>query len=85
MQSDALKQAAVAALEDIKARDITVLDTRRLTSLFDFLIVATGDSSRQVKAAVTPPATVKGGPRRWITPPSSANQKASPPSAGVYR
>ncbi len=53
MQSDALKQAAVAALEDIKARDIAVLDTRRLTSLFDFLIVATGDSSRQVKALST--------------------------------
>jgi len=42
--------AAVAALEDIKARDIVVLDVRRMTALFDKLIVASGDSTRQNKA-----------------------------------
>lgn len=40
----------VAALEDIKARDITVLDVRKMTSLFDSMVIASGDSSRQVKA-----------------------------------
>ncbi|HZI82319.1 MAG TPA: ribosome silencing factor [Casimicrobiaceae bacterium] len=43
-------KTAVAALEDIKARDITVLDVRKLTSMYDTLIIATADSARQVKA-----------------------------------
>ena len=42
--------AVVAALEDIKARDITVLDTRPLTSLFECMIIASADSARQTKA-----------------------------------
>jgi ribosome-associated protein len=41
---------AVSALEDIKARDITVLDVRKLTSLYDTLVIASADSNRQVKA-----------------------------------
>ena len=50
MRLDKLVSAAVAALEDIKARDIVVLDVRRLTALFDKVIVASGDSTRQNKA-----------------------------------
>jgi ribosome-associated protein len=42
--------AIVAALEDIKARDITVLDTTSLTSLFERVIIASADSARQTKA-----------------------------------
>ena len=45
-----VQKAAVAALEDIKARDITVLDTRPLTAMYDTLIVATAESARQTKA-----------------------------------
>jgi ribosome-associated protein len=41
---------AVTALEDIKARDITVFDVRHLTSLFDRVIIATAESARQTKA-----------------------------------
>ncbi|MDO1510846.1 MULTISPECIES: ribosome silencing factor [unclassified Neisseria] len=41
---------AVNALEDIKAKDITVLETQEKTSLFARMIIASGDSSRQVKA-----------------------------------
>ena len=41
---------AVNALEDIKAKDITVLDTSAKTSLFARMIIASGDSTRQVKA-----------------------------------
>lgn len=44
------QKAAIAALEDIKARDITVLDTRKLTSMYDALIIATADSTRQTRA-----------------------------------
>jgi len=50
MKVDKLVKAAVAALEDIKARDIVVLDVRKMTSLFDHIIIASGDSSRQTKA-----------------------------------
>jgi ribosome-associated protein len=50
MQADSLARAAISALEDIKARDISVLDVRRLTSLFDTVIVASAESGRQTKA-----------------------------------
>jgi ribosome-associated protein len=42
--------AMVAALEDIKARDITVLDTTPLTSLFERVIIASSESGRQTRA-----------------------------------
>lgn len=47
MRLDKLTKAAVAALEDIKGRDIAVLDVRKMTSLFDKIIVVSADSSRQ--------------------------------------
>lgn len=50
MPKDPLAKVAVSALEDIKAHDITVLDVRKLTSLYDTLIVASAESNRQVKA-----------------------------------
>lgn len=40
----------VDALEDIKGRDITVLDTSKLTSLFERMVIASGDSNRQTRA-----------------------------------
>ena len=45
-----LQKLAVTALEDVKAKDIEVINTTKLTSLFDRIIVASGDSTRQVKA-----------------------------------
>src|SRR5205823_8871769 len=50
MRLNKLQKTAVDALEDIKARDITVLDVRKLTSLYDTLVVASAESNRQVKA-----------------------------------
>jgi ribosome-associated protein len=50
MRLDKLVKAAVAALEDIKGRDIVVLDVRRMTALFDKVIVVSGESARQNKA-----------------------------------
>lgn len=41
---------ATQALEDVKAKDIMVLDTSTKTPLFARMIVASGDSTRQVKA-----------------------------------
>jgi len=43
-------QAVVAALEDIKATDITVLDTSKLSSLFERMVIASANSTRQTRA-----------------------------------
>lgn len=45
-----MEKAAVAALEDIKARDIVVLKVGHLSPLFERIIIASADSTRQVKA-----------------------------------
>jgi ribosome-associated protein len=45
-----LVKAAVSALEDIKGRDIVVLDVRKLTAFFDRVVIATADSNRQAAA-----------------------------------
>ncbi|MDO9243968.1 MAG: ribosome silencing factor [Rhodocyclaceae bacterium] len=45
-----LQKIAVKALEDIKGRDIEVINTKKLSSLFDRIIIASADSTRQVKA-----------------------------------
>ncbi len=50
MQSEQLKDVVVAALEEIKAKDIMVLDVHKLTSITDIMVIASGTSSRQVKA-----------------------------------
>ena len=39
MRAVTLAKAAIAALEDIKGRDIVVLDVRKMTSLFDKIVV----------------------------------------------
>ena len=50
MELDHLQEVVINALEDIKARDIEVIDTTKLTALFDRMIVASGDSGRQTRA-----------------------------------
>ena len=50
MRIDRLQRVAIDALEDIKAREIKVLDVRKQTSLYDSLIIASADSARQAKA-----------------------------------
>lgn len=45
-----LQKIVVAALEDIKARDIEVINTTKLTALFDRIVVASADSGRQTRA-----------------------------------
>ncbi len=46
----AKKKLVIAALEDIKAHDIQAIDVRRLTSMFDWIVIASADSARQTKA-----------------------------------
>ena len=50
MRLDRMVKAIVDALEDIKGRDIVVIDVRKMTALFDKVIVVSGDSARQNKA-----------------------------------
>jgi ribosome-associated protein len=44
------QRLVVDALEDIKGRDILVYDTARMPSMFERVVIASGDSTRQVKA-----------------------------------
>ncbi|MGH8737457.1 MAG: ribosome silencing factor [Burkholderiales bacterium] len=44
------QRTVVDALEDIKARDVVVFNTARLPSMFERVVIASGDSTRQVKA-----------------------------------
>ena len=48
-----LQKVVVTALADIKAHDIEVYDVRHLTTLFDRVIIASADSTRQTKALVS--------------------------------
>jgi ribosome-associated protein len=45
-----LQQVVINALEDIKAQDIVSIDVQQLTGVMDTMIVATGNSNRQVKS-----------------------------------
>jgi ribosome-associated protein len=44
------QRVVVDALEDIKGHDILVFDTARMPSMFERVVIASGDSNRQVKA-----------------------------------
>lgn len=50
MDTSTLQQIVISALEDIKARDIEAIDTTRVTSLFDAIVIASAESSRQTRA-----------------------------------
>ena len=44
------QRAVVEALEDVKGRDIIVYNTARMPSMFERVVIASGDSNRQVRA-----------------------------------
>ena len=48
MQANELKLLVIDALEEIKAEQIVVLDVTGMTDVTDFMIIATGKSTRQV-------------------------------------
>ena len=50
MQLDQLKQLVLDTLDDMKARDIQVMDVRGKTAVTDYMIIASGTSDRHVKA-----------------------------------
>ena len=50
MDSDKLADLVVATLCDLKAESVQSLDVAHLTALTDFMVVASGRSSRHVRA-----------------------------------
>ncbi len=50
MTVEQLNKLVIDALENHKAIDIRNIDVRGITSIADYMIIATGNSNRQVKA-----------------------------------
>lgn len=50
MDSEKLSELVVGALEEVKAKDIVKLDVSDLTTVTDYMIVASGTSNRHVRA-----------------------------------
>src|SRR3569623_1263215 len=50
LTTDQIRELALAALDDLKDKDVEVMDVLTLTSITDYLIVASGTSNRHVKA-----------------------------------
>ncbi len=44
------EKIVVAALEDIKGKEIEIIDTKKLTPLFERIVIASGDSNRHVRS-----------------------------------
>ncbi|MGI9232512.1 MAG: ribosome silencing factor [Woeseiaceae bacterium] len=52
MNSEKLTNLIVEALDDLKGKEIVRLDVRDMTSVTDYMVIASGTSNRHVKALV---------------------------------
>lgn len=52
MTSQELSELIVNALEEVKAKDIVVLDVSDMTTVTDYMVVASGTSNRHVKSLI---------------------------------
>lgn len=50
MEIEKLKEVVLDALDDLKAKDVKVIDVRGHSNITDLMIIATGTSNRQVKS-----------------------------------
>ena len=66
MTSEKLCKIVINALEDLKATNIHVMDVKNLTSIADFMIFASGNSNRQVKALAD--KTVEDAKKNKVVP-----------------
>lgn len=69
MKAEEIKSLVIDTVEDMKARDIKVLDVSQISGFTDYMIICTGNSSRQVKAiadAVHVKAKHQGVPPRGM-------------------
>lgn len=58
MNPEEILQFVLAALEDAKAQNVKSIDVRDITDITDYMVVASGTSSRHVKSAADKVATV---------------------------
>ena len=68
MQSQELKNFIVQALENLKAKDIAVVDVSDRTSVTDFMIIASGTSNRHVRSIAE--QVVTESKAKGLRPPS---------------
>jgi ribosome-associated protein len=47
-----IREFVLKALDDMKAVDVRVLDVRKMTSIMDYMIIASGSSDRHVRSIV---------------------------------
>lgn len=77
MNTEQIKEIVVHALEDLKGKDIRVLNVHGKTSVTDVLVIASGTSTRQVKSLADNvvekakeqgirPLGVEGGDSGWV-------------------
>jgi len=67
MNSESLVALIIDALNDVKGKDIVKLDVRNMTTVTDYMVVASGTSNRHVKALVDNVAeSVKEAGRRPV-------------------
>jgi ribosome-associated protein len=78
MQTEALTELVIKALEDLKAQDIRAIDVRGKTTITDMMVIASGTSDRHVKAladnviikakeaGVVPLGTEGEGDNEWV-------------------
>jgi len=52
MKADELKALVVNAVEDMKGVDVVVLDVHKMTTITDYMIVASATSSRHLKSMI---------------------------------
>lgn len=50
MDSKQITQIAIGALKDVKGEKIVILDTHKMSALFNALVICSGNSTRQVLA-----------------------------------
>jgi len=50
MQAEQTLEMVRTALDDLKARDIRVIDVRQMTAIMDYLVIASGSSDRHVRS-----------------------------------
>jgi ribosome-associated protein len=50
MSEESLQSTVMEALDDMKARDVVVIDVRGLTSIADSMVIASGTSDRHVRS-----------------------------------
>ena len=78
MQTEALTELVISALEDLKGQDIRAIDVRGKTAITDMMVIASGTSDRHVRglaenvivkakeAGVTPLGTEGEGDNEWV-------------------